>query len=240
MTGNGRADRNKDFEITTNEEEEKPEREKKEIEEEHPSEDIGIKQCAALGTTHSDTSGILEYSLDEDARLQVRAMSRQTQCTLKNRESLEADSSEPSAKKRSMATMHSRKLIFKVISNVKPRKFGENLLEKTEMRVNSRSRVVANTEYDAKTDVTKVSHAIVETEENSFSPSPFPHATLTSPRSQKREGGRICMMTWRSWMMFRSLRRERSRWNTSGRWESMRRFTTRDTTFSHQPRLERR
>ena len=108
-------------------------------------------------------------------------------------------------------------LIYKVISKVKPRKFGENLLEKTEMRVNSRSRVVTNTAPDTKTDVTKVSHAIVETEENSLSPSPFPlPATLTSPRSQKREGGRICMMTWRSWMMFRSLRRERSRWNTSG------------------------
>ena len=59
-------------------------RREKEVEEEHPSEDIGFKQCAALGTIHSDTSGIREYSLGEDERLQVRAMSRQTQCTKKS------------------------------------------------------------------------------------------------------------------------------------------------------------
>ena len=68
MTGKGRADRNKDFEITTNKEEEKPEGEKKETEQEHPSEDIGSNQCAALGTILSDISGILEYCLDDDER----------------------------------------------------------------------------------------------------------------------------------------------------------------------------
>ena len=59
------------------------------------------------------------------------------------------------------------------------------------MIVNSRSRVVTNTEYDAKTGVTKVSRAIVEMEENSLSSS-FP--PTTSPRSQRSEGGRICMV----------------------------------------------
>ena len=76
---------------------------KKGTEEEHPSEDIGIKQCAALGTTHSDTSGILQYCFDDERTArEVKEQAEAVHST--KRESEEAaDSSEPPAKKRPMA-----------------------------------------------------------------------------------------------------------------------------------------
>ena len=66
-----------------------------------------------------------------------------------------------------MALINSRKLIYKVISRVKQRKFDENLIEKTEMIVNRKSCDFTNIECHFKTDVTKVIHAIMEMEEHS-------------------------------------------------------------------------
>ena len=62
--------------------------------------------------------------------------------------------------------INSRKLIYKVISRVKQRKFDENLIEKTEI-VNRKSCDFTNIECHFKTDVTKVIHAIMEMEEHS-------------------------------------------------------------------------
>ena len=84
------------------------------------------------------------------------------------RESEEADISEAPARKRRVALINSRKLIHKVISRVKLRKFDENLIEKTEMIVNRKSCDFTNIECHFKTDVTKVIHAIMEMEEHSL------------------------------------------------------------------------
>ena len=73
-----------------------------------------------------------------------------------------------------MALINSRKLIYKVISRVKQRKFDENLIEKTEMIVNRKSCDFTNIECHLKTDVTKVIHAIMEMEEHSHHESEEP------------------------------------------------------------------
>ena len=88
-----------------------------------------------------------------------------------------------------------------MISKVKPRKFGENLLEKTAMIVNSRSRVVANGAPRHQDGCHQgESRHRGDGGELPFPPPPFFFSSLspttthsTSPRSQKSEGGRICI-----------------------------------------------
>ena len=95
-------------------------------------------------------------------------MSTKSLCVHKSGESEEADISEAPTKRRRLALIKSRKLTYKVISRVKLRKVGENLIEKTETTVNRKSCDITNIACHFETDVTKVIHAIMEMEEHSL------------------------------------------------------------------------
>ena len=140
---------------------------KKETGEENQSEEIGSEPCVAPGAIQSDESGIPEYCPNEDDKAAREESEHEDAVGTQKRESEEADISEAPAKKRRVASINSRKLIYKVISRVKQRKFDENLIEKTEMIVNRKSCDFTNIECHLKTDVTKVIHAIMEMEEHS-------------------------------------------------------------------------
>ena len=110
MTGKGLStDQNESDDVQTKEE--KLDGARKETEEENQSKEIGSEQCVAPGDIQSN-SGISEYCPDEDDKAA--------------REESEHDISEAPANRRRVALINSRKLIYKVISRVKLRKFGEN------------------------------------------------------------------------------------------------------------------
>ena len=78
-------------------------------------------------------SGIPKYCPDEDDKAATEESEHEDAVCTQKRESEEADISEASAKKRRVALINSRKLVYKVISRVKRRKFDENIIEKTEI-----------------------------------------------------------------------------------------------------------
>ena len=166
MTGKShRIDQNNGDDVQMKDE--KLDQAKKETGEENQSEEIGSKPCVAPGAIQSDESCILEYCPNEDDKAAREESEHEDAVCTQKRESEEADISEAPAKKRRVALINSRKLIYKVISRVKLRKFDENLIEKTEMIVNRKSCDFTNIECHLKTDVTKVIHAIMEMEEHS-------------------------------------------------------------------------
>ena len=147
---------------------------KKETEEENQSEEIGSEPRVAPGAIQSEKSGFPEYCPDEDDKAAREESEHEDAVCTQTRESEEAHISEAPARKRRVALINSRKLIYKVISRVQLRKFDENLIEKTEMIVNRKSCDFTNIECHFKTDVTKVIHAITEMEEHSLHESEEP------------------------------------------------------------------
>ena len=129
-------------------------------------------------------SGIPEFCLDEDDKAAREESDHEDAVCSQKRERGEADISEAPAKKKRVALINSRKLIYKVIRRVKLPKFGENLIEKTEMIVNRKSCDFTNIACHTKTDVTKVIHANMEMGTRTM-----------SQRSQKSKDGRNCMTT---------------------------------------------
>ena len=166
MTGKGLStDQNKSDDVQTKEE--MSDGARKETEEENQSEEIGSEQCVAPRDIQSN-NGSPEYCPDEDDKAAREESEHEDAVCTRKRDSEEADISEAPAQRRRVALINSRKLIYKVISRVKLRKFGENLIEKTEMVVNRKFCGFTNTACHFETDVTKVIHAIMDMEEHSL------------------------------------------------------------------------
>ena len=166
MTEKGLStDQNKSDDVQTKEE--KLDGARKETEEENQSEEVGSEQCVAPGDIQSNC-GIPENCPSEDDKAAREESEREDAVCTQKGESEETEISEALTKRRRVALINSRKLTYKVISRVKLRKFGENLIEKTEMIVNRKSCDFTNIACHFETDVTKVIHAIMEMEEHSL------------------------------------------------------------------------
>ena len=122
MTGKShRIDQNNGDDVQMKDE--KLDEAKKETGEENQSEEIGSEPCVAAGAIQSDESGIPEYCPNEDDKAAREESEHEDAVGTQKRESEEADISEAPAKKRRVASINSRKLIYKVISRIKQRKF---------------------------------------------------------------------------------------------------------------------
>ena len=105
--------------------------EKKNNKVENNSDEIDSKHCDALGFP--------ECCLDEDDDAASDETEPNENVPAKSRAGEEAVSSEAPVKKRRMAMMNSRKLVFRVVTKMMSGTFDKNLIEKTEHECQSES-----------------------------------------------------------------------------------------------------